>query len=510
MPARKRNIEIEVLVDDKQVKAKLGNIEKEVTKTGKAFSTAGKLFVGAFAGAQVVDFGRDSVRAFTDLNESVNAINVVFGESAEGVKALGENAAESVGLANAEFNSLAVGVSAFAEQIAGVSGQDVVDVIDEMTVRIADFASVMNLDVNEAAEKFRSGLAGETEPLRKFGIDVSAARLKTEALAMGIGDASGNLTEQQKILVRYKTIMDQTNKTAGDFANTSDELANSQRILAAKIEDTKAIIGSAFAPAVEGVLPLLEDLAEVAGVVGIQFGVMIGTIDRADAALAQHAIQSGHASDSAVNLVGSMKLLTEEFEEVERKSKKGGEGTRDLTEELMALVDASGIATDELRFLVEEGLDDLVAAQVLTEEQALLLAEALGVELRNRSADALAAIGQLGGGADELKEKMTTLRTGAVKPLEDAMGTAGEAALLIKERMLAVGNQDVTDAWIAAGEAAGIFGAELVTILTRLGLIVDQIQELNSLDPNININTENLGFPETQIPTSPEQLDRIR
>lgn len=267
--SRKRNVTVDVVVDDKKARAGLKNVEQS---TGKLEAGFGKLkgavagVMAAFGAREVIQFAGDTVRAASDLGESLNAVNVTFGDSADGIKELGEQAAESVGLSNSAFNSFAVGFSAFAEAIADVSGADVVDVVDSLTTRIADFASVMNLEVPEAAEKFRSGLAGETEPLRQFGIDVSAAAVTAKALEMGLADSSSELSEQDKILARYEVIMDQTDKTAGDFKNTSDELANSQRILKARFEDAKAELGQKFIPvvedAVEGVIELLDSLEQ--------------------------------------------------------------------------------------------------------------------------------------------------------------------------------------------------------------------------------------------------------
>jgi hypothetical protein len=202
-----------------------------------------------------------TVNAASDLGESVNAVNVTFGDAAKDVLKLGENAAKTVGLSKRAFNGLAVQFSSFAYKIAG-DGGDVTKVLQTITTRAADFASVMNIDVADAAAKFQSGLAGEAEPLKQFGIDISDASIKAFALANNIGDASGELTEQEKVLARYGSIMEQTDKTSGDFLNTSDSLANSQRTLEASLEDTQAAIGTALLPVVEAVLPYLQDFAD--------------------------------------------------------------------------------------------------------------------------------------------------------------------------------------------------------------------------------------------------------
>ena len=106
----------------------------------------------------------------------------------------------------------------------------------------------MNLDVNEAARLFQSGLAGETEPLRRFGIDLSAAAVEGHAYAEGIAKAGKPLTEQQKVQARYSLLMKETAKTQGDFKNTSGGLANQQRILSASFKELLANLGKALLP----------------------------------------------------------------------------------------------------------------------------------------------------------------------------------------------------------------------------------------------------------------------
>jgi hypothetical protein len=106
---------------------------------------------------------------------------------------------------------------------------------------------------------FQSGLAGETEPLRRFGLDLSAATVEAYAYANGIGTVGTELTEAQKVQARYGLLMEQTNKTQGDFANTSDQLANSQRILQARMENARAELGTALLPAMTKFVELALD-----------------------------------------------------------------------------------------------------------------------------------------------------------------------------------------------------------------------------------------------------------
>jgi hypothetical protein len=166
-----------------------------------------------------------------------------------------------MGLSQNAFNAAAVRFSAFADTVAGPGG-DVIKIIQDITGRASDFASVMNLDVTEAMGLFQSGLAGETEPLRRYGIDVSAAAVKTFAYANGIAAAGAELTEAEKVQGRYGLLMEQTAAAAGDFANTSDSLANSQRILNAEFENAQAIVGNLMVPGLEALNAVLIPLVQ--------------------------------------------------------------------------------------------------------------------------------------------------------------------------------------------------------------------------------------------------------
>jgi hypothetical protein len=241
-----------------------------VAKAKTGFSTMWSSFASspvaiAGAGAAVGAFAAKAVNDASNLEESINAVNVAYGNAARGVHALGEQSAESVGLSERAFNELAVQFSAFGEQIASGSGRQVVSVLDEMTTRVADFASVNNLDMAEAARIFQSSLAGETEALRRFGGDVSAAAVEQFALENGLIETKAELTEAIKVQARYGLVMEETAKTAGDFVNTQDSLANQQRILSANVENLSASFGNKLVPVVSDATGILNELIGIYG-----------------------------------------------------------------------------------------------------------------------------------------------------------------------------------------------------------------------------------------------------
>lgn len=218
---------------------------------GVAFAAAGAAL--GVAGAGIVAFGKDAVGAASTLEESLNAVRVAYGDASKDIVKLGEDAATRLGVTQSAFNAAAVRFSAFAERVVG-DGGDVTGFLDDITTRAADFASVFNIDVAEALQVFQSGLSGEAEPLKRFGINLLDSEVKAYALRAGIGAVGRELTETEKVQARYGLLMESTNKTAGDFANTSGSLANSQRILKASFEDLQAEVGTAL-------LPVMADLS---------------------------------------------------------------------------------------------------------------------------------------------------------------------------------------------------------------------------------------------------------
>lgn len=240
-----------------------GQLDSAGDAAGKS---SGKRFGLGFAGVAAAALGSLGVGSFfkgaiseaSGLGESLNALNVVYGKNSAGIAKLGKSAATSLGLSNLEFNNLAVRFSSFAQTISGPGG-NVVGTLDDLTTRASDFASVMNLEVADAAQLFQSGLAGESEPLRQFGIDLSAAAVEAFALEKGISSSASEMTEAEKVQARYGLLMEKTKQTAGDFANTSDSLANRQRILNSQWANAKARIGEGLLPAVSSFVGLLSN-----------------------------------------------------------------------------------------------------------------------------------------------------------------------------------------------------------------------------------------------------------
>jgi hypothetical protein len=208
--------------------------------------------------------GASAVTAASDMVEAQTAVNQIFGKSAEAIKEFSESGATNLGQSSTQILNGAKTFGIFG-QAAGLAAEDNVAFSKELIALAADLASFNNTSVDDAITALGAGLRGENEPLRRFGVLLDDATLKAQALEMGIYDGNGSLTSQQKILAANAEIFKQTNTQQGDFARTSDGLANSQRILKAELENLSISVGTALLPVIEAVVPILKDFMEFLG-----------------------------------------------------------------------------------------------------------------------------------------------------------------------------------------------------------------------------------------------------
>jgi hypothetical protein len=106
----------------------------------------------------------------------------------------------------------------------------------------------------------QSGLVGESEPLKKFGVMLDEATVKQKAVELGLYDGVGALSKSARAQSVYQLLLDQTTNAQGDLAKTSDSLANQQARGAAKQEEAWTQLGEAIAPLSAEVMPLLAEV----------------------------------------------------------------------------------------------------------------------------------------------------------------------------------------------------------------------------------------------------------
>lgn len=232
---------------------KMERVGKKMQKIGATMSIALTLPIAA-----ALKQGVDMASAY---EESLSKVNVVFEESGAVIEKWSKDAAKNLGLSQQEALE-AAGTYGNLFTAQGMATDAAADMSMALVQLSADLASFNNANPEEVLLALRSGLSGEVEPLKKFGIAMNQAMMQTKAMEMGLGDNIQALTESEKIQVRYAIIMEQTAKAQGDFARTSGGLANQQRILSAQFKDSLRVLGQNLLPIVLKVVQGLNSLLE--------------------------------------------------------------------------------------------------------------------------------------------------------------------------------------------------------------------------------------------------------
>ncbi len=270
--AAERELSIKITGDTRGLGRAFGQVDREASKMERGlgglrrgFGTLAKASGVAVValGAASVAFGKTAVDAASDLDESLNKSGEVFKKHGDAVAKWSKDSATAMGLSQAAALEGASSIGAMLTPM-GIAPKRAADMSRSMVELAGDMASFNNEDPTEMLDRIRSGLSGESEPLKRFGSVLSETRVAQFAYAEGIAATGEKLTEQEKIQARYGLLLKDTADQQGDFARTSDGMANASRVVGAQFDNLRATIGQALLPVVERALGAIN-----AGIAGL-------------------------------------------------------------------------------------------------------------------------------------------------------------------------------------------------------------------------------------------------
>lgn len=227
------------------------NAMNQVTQaTGGFDASAGKLMstlASLVSAAAIVKFSKQCITAASDLQEVANVINVTFGESAAIVDEWAKTSAASFGLSETSAKRYIGTYGTMATQF-GYTREQAASMGVELTKLTGDVASFYNIDEKLASVKLKSIFTGETETLKELGVVMTEVNLNAYAMEKELGKTLKEMTEHEKVALRYSFVMDKLSHAQGDFARTSDGWANSVRLLKLNLENLKIEIGNELLP----------------------------------------------------------------------------------------------------------------------------------------------------------------------------------------------------------------------------------------------------------------------
>lgn len=275
-----------------------------------AFSKLGGVIAGAFAVSKLVAFGKASIDMASDLQEVQNVVDVVFGQSASQINNFAKSAITSYGLSELSAKRYSSTMGAMLKSM-GLSEDNVLNMSQSITALAGDMASFYNLNSDDAFNKIRAGISGETEPLKQLGINMSQANLEAFALSQGITKSVQSMTQSEQALLRYNYLLSVTSDAQGDFYRTQDSWANQTRILTEQMNSLKATLGSAFLALLTPVVRLLNSFVAKLQIAAAYFTAFVEALTGVKA-----------ESDSTTSGFENMTEGAEETAEAATKAKK--------------------------------------------------------------------------------------------------------------------------------------------------------------------------------------------
>lgn len=213
-------------------------------------------FLGIY---QVFSFLKQGVEYASDLSEVQNVVDVTFGNSKNVIENFSKNAIKQFGISELAAKDTAGRFQAMGTAV-GFSQGKMANMSVELTKLSADMASFYNVSQKEVATSLQSIFTGETEPMRRYGIDLTQATLQEWALKQGIDADMQSMSQAEKVMLRYQYVIANTGAATGDFARTSASWANQVRILSEQFKVLGSVIGKGIIAAFK---PFIQTLNKV-------------------------------------------------------------------------------------------------------------------------------------------------------------------------------------------------------------------------------------------------------
>ena len=281
------------------------SIKSGFSDCGSIIKKAGAALAGAFAVKKIVDFGKSCLDLGSDLTEVQNVVDVTFPNMSAQVDKFAQSALKASGLSETMAKQYTGTFGAMAKAF-GFNEKQAYDMGTALTSLTADVASFYNLSQDEAYTKLKSVFTGETESLKDLGVVMTQTALDSYALANGYGKTTSQMTEAEKVSLRYAFVQQQLSAASGDFARTSGSWANQVRVLSLQIDSLKASIGQGlinlFTPIIQAVNTLLGKLVTLANAFKAFTELITGNKNSGSGGSGQIAAAGVAASDASSGL----------------------------------------------------------------------------------------------------------------------------------------------------------------------------------------------------------------
>lgn len=303
----------------------LGHVDKSANQMQRRYDRLAKemgqdfgrisLFAGAAFGAITVY----ATKAAGDAAETANAFSVAFGAASKDAEAFAQTYAKDVGRAFVEVQDRMANAQLVLKGL-GATAEQALPMVEALVRRSVDFASLRNIGDAQAFEAFISGITGETEPLKKFGVVINETATKAELLRLGFKGNAEQAPELAKAMARLNLIMQKTIDADNDAIKTKTSLNNQVKVSQANFHDAAVELGKNFVPtatkalqAANGLLDEFNQMPDSVKLAGLAFLGLVaagGPLAATIAGLIQLIKYAGLARAALLTVAGGGALAT--------------------------------------------------------------------------------------------------------------------------------------------------------------------------------------------------------
>lgn len=255
-----QNLKVNITGDSTKLNNALSSASSKISAFGSKMQSVGKTLSTRLT-LPLVAAGGAAIKFASDFEESMNKVDVAFGNSKKEVKDFAKTTLKEFGIAEgsaldmaALFGDMATSMGLTTDKAAGMSTQ--------LVGLAGDLASFKNINISEAQTALAGVFTGETESLKRLGIVMTQVNLEQFAMSKGISTSIKNMSQAQKVALRYEYIMSKTANAQGDFARTGGGAANQMRIFQESLKELAAKFGQLILPTFTKIVSFTNDLIQ--------------------------------------------------------------------------------------------------------------------------------------------------------------------------------------------------------------------------------------------------------
>ena len=296
-----KRLSVKLQLNDKEFQKGLRKASSSMKKFGRTMKRTGETLSRNFT-LPIGLAGVASIKMASDFEESLNKTRVAFGESSSEVEAFAKTTLESFGIAEGSALEMA---SLFGDMATamGLSQSEAAAMSQSLVGLAGDLASFKNIGIEQAQTALAGIFTGETESLKKLGIVITEANLKQFGY-------NKTMTQSEKIAVRYRAVIEQTRKAQGDFARTSDGVANSSRVLQESIKQLGQDFGTLLIPLAKQVIVVFQKITTKLSSLNDEQKKMILNIAGIAAVVGPLIMVFGHLSTGLGSIIKLIRTLS--------------------------------------------------------------------------------------------------------------------------------------------------------------------------------------------------------